>query len=48
VETKLGRDEISLRTGFELVEYLSVVFKQHTGMTMREYGQQHVREQQSI
>jgi LacI family transcriptional regulator len=37
VETKLSLYEIAERTGFEHVEYLSVVFKRETGMTPSKY-----------
>ena len=42
VETQLPRDRIARQTGFDHPEYLSRIFRQHTGMTMsgyrREYG----------
>ena len=41
--TKFTRDQIAQRTGFEHPEYLCIVFKQQTGMTMTQYRQERGR-----
>jgi LacI family transcriptional regulator len=40
IETTLSREEIAIRTGFAHPEYLSAVFKEHNGITLREFRQQ--------